>query len=298
MQSEFLERRGQKIFQNNFASSFSPQQLLSTAAGAISQLTNSETGRKVWNVSPRPLPLAQTRGGLYVFATAPYQIAKLGQSVGLTLGVVPEGDLGTQFLAVFEDSMGWETGVSESIADGAAMTFSGALDSHHSANGGWRMTKGAWNFGHYFDAPPGVPPPPPAQAEQQTYMPEDFFFNPMTARVFGCTVNGIDASELVAFIGRCMGVSWNVEYGQEMEDGFMTPTFIGHTILSSQQVLYAFVFARPLNGSLWLSVQFADSGYWSSPVMQDALNRAVNDLQAKLQGSLPAARLELLPPPT
>ena len=299
MTSDFIAQRAKKTFQTNYIAGLSPKELLSAAAGAISGLRNTETGQKVWSID-NPLPLQGHPGALYVYAVARYPVATIGGTVGLTLGAIPQGDAGIQFIAVIEDSMGWDLFVAENIADVALAVISNAMMRGYPQHGGWRMTGGAWRFQHRFDAPQGIPPDPPQvetyMEDVQAYMPEDFFHNPATARVFGAQFPGATARTLIGVAADNLGDGWTLEFADEMIDGVEVPNFLGHKVLPSGAVLYVFGSCPRQGSTLWLLVQFGDSTHWTSQHMIEAMNITVLTLNTTLQRQFGIA-LEWLPPP-
>jgi hypothetical protein len=154
---------GPKVFQCNFSYGPTPHQLLGAAVGNLAALTNPDTGKATWRFAHQPLPVAgaDEPGSLYVFGTAQYPVARMGGTVGLTIAAFPEGMPGTRFMADLNDSMGWDIATAERISDLTLMLMKQVLDAQFPRNGGWRMVRGDWRFGHRFDAPFGVAPAPP-----------------------------------------------------------------------------------------------------------------------------------------
>jgi len=288
----------QKIFQTNYGPEMSPRELLGAAASGLSQILDKFSGKKMWIIGPQPVPVNGKPGGLSVFATAHYPMANFGGSVGLTLGALPQDQAGVQFLAILEDSMGWETPVSESIADFGMLSLSQSLTGRFPQHGGWAMTKGVWRFHHKFSAPAGTPPDPPASGPQHSgYLPDDFYHNPMTARVWSCLFGGMAPNDITMLAGQSLGSSWVLEYWDENIDGVTMRGFNGHRLLAGNKPLYINAFAQMHGPGAMLMLAFGDTGYWSTVAMQDAMNQTVQALTAELSTRFPYCRFQLLPPP-
>jgi hypothetical protein len=286
--------RGKKIFQTNYAAGLSPRTLLSAAAGAISSVTDGTTGKKIWSIG-KPLPLEQQPSALYVFASADYRVAKMVATVGLTLGAIPEGAAGTRFMAVFEDTMGWDIATAEGFADHAMQLIAQAMSARHPEHGGWCMTGGEWRFGHRFDAPKGIPPAPPVR-EQAPDMPEDIFHNPLTARVFGVIIRGVEPQSLVALAANALGDGWTIEYSNEPEEGVDASTFLGVCVLPTKTTLRAFGVSQPAGENSTLMLSFGDNTYWTSQSTQEAMQNAVDAVNIALAIQFPGTILQPLPP--
>jgi len=299
MSSQFIREHSKKIFITNCVPDYLPKELLSAAAGPLSGLTNRETGHKIWKID-RPLPLEGKPRALYVFAAARYPLARAGGTVGLTLGAIPQGEAGIQVMAVLEDSMGWEIGVAEQIADVAMVAIDRGITGRFPQHGGWAMTSGAWRFGHHFAAPEGIPPDPPLPAATHGgEQPADFFYNPLTARVWGANFPGGSPQTM---LGTAAGAltnqnrGWTLEFFEEVVDGAAVPGFSGHLVLPSGGVLYVNTFSQYHGSVPMLVVQFADAGYWSSQSVQEAMERTAVAVNTALQQQFGGV-LKLLPPP-
>src|ERR1700677_1281552 len=297
MATDFSQHK-QKIFQTNYGPEMNPRELLGAAATGLSQILDKFTGKKMWSIGARPVPVNGNPRGLSVFATAHYPMENFGGSVGLTLGALPQDQAGVQFLAILEDSMGWETPVSESIADFGMVSLSNSMTGRYPQHGGWRMTKGAWRFNHQFNAPIGPPPRPPVAPQQNTgYLPEDFYHNPMTARVWSSLFSGISPNDLAMLAGHSLGSIWTLEYWDDNTDGMMKRGFNGHHLLPNSKRLYVNVFAQMHGPSAMLMLAFGDMGYWSTVAMQNGMNQTVQALTAELRKRFPNCQFQLLPPP-
>jgi hypothetical protein len=293
MDPSFIQQRQRKTFQCNYAAGPTPHEYLSVAAGGIRGITDKFTGRPMWNISHQPLPLPGQPGSFYTFATSHYPVANIGGTVGLTMGVVPEGAAGTRFQTVLEDSMGWDIPTAEMAADVAMQVIARFLNGHFPQNGGWRMTGGLWRYAHQFDAPLGVPPPPPGPPEESAGdWPEDFFVNPRTARQFKKQLYGIEPNELLEMVAPALQEAWQLELTSEPVNGVAMPLYIGNNLAWPQQALGVMIACYSSSGGAFLWTCFADSNGWYFHEAKSALEYSLAMINSVLQTRFSGAVLE------
>jgi hypothetical protein len=157
------------------------------------------------------------------------------------------------------------------------------------------MLQGAWRFGHRFEAPPGIPPPPPQAAAPD--VPDDFFSSPLTSRGFGTFLVGIDPASLIRLAGSALTDSWNVEFTADEVNGARVEVFGGTNRAWPAQAMQMTGITVPQNGGLFLTVVFADAGYWASAEAAQALDVSVAAINRALQTRYPGKTLDPLRAP-
>jgi len=105
----------------------------------------------------------------------------------------------------------------------------------------------------------------PGGDQVSTYLPDDFFQNPSTARIWTSACPGADPRDLVACVTANMPGKWTfdeLEYYDTDIPGQYSIGTLGHAVLYPRGVLYALVASQVNPGLTPLSISFGNDGYW------------------------------------